>query len=110
MKDKEIRKRKYSLWLDESDSDSGKDSLLEDSILTLAHQQNLQRKKCPKTSSPLQGYPLSLQRKRVSGNSEKCKIQPKFLKHIFGQQIKDSILENNPVPRNFLSRQKLDGY
>ena len=110
MKDKEIRKRKYSLWLDESDSDSGKDSLLEDSILTLAHQQNLQRKKCPETSSPLQGSPLSLQRKRVSGNSEKCKTQPKFLKHILCQQIKDSILENNPVPRNFLSRQKIDVY
>ena len=26
------------------------------------------------------------------------------------QEIKESILENNPVPSNFLSRQKLDEY
>ena len=26
------------------------------------------------------------------------------------QEIKESILENNPVPSNFLSRQKLDDY
>ena len=34
----------------------------------------------------------------------------KFLKHISNQEIKESILKNNPVPINFLSRQKLDDY
>ena len=34
----------------------------------------------------------------------------KFLKHISDQEIKESILENNPVQSNFLSRQKLDDY
>ena len=34
----------------------------------------------------------------------------KFLKHISEQEMKESILENNPVPTNFLSRQKLDDY
>ena len=34
----------------------------------------------------------------------------KFLKHISDQEIKMSILENNPVPSNFRSRQKLDNY
>ena len=34
----------------------------------------------------------------------------KFLKHISDQEIEESILENNPVPSNFLSRQKLDDY
>ena len=34
----------------------------------------------------------------------------KFLKHISDQEIKDSILENNSVPSNFLFCQKLDYY
>ena len=34
----------------------------------------------------------------------------KFLKHIYDQEIKESILQNNPVPINFLSWQKLDDY
>ena len=34
----------------------------------------------------------------------------KFLKRISDQEIKESVLENNPVPSNFLSRQKLDDY
>ena len=34
----------------------------------------------------------------------------KFLKHISSQEIKESILENTPVPSNFLSWQKLDYY
>ena len=34
----------------------------------------------------------------------------KYLKHISDQEIKESILENNPAPSNFLSRQKLDDY
>ena len=33
-----------------------------------------------------------------------------FLKHIYDQEIKDSILKNNPVPSNFFSRQKLNEY
>ena len=32
------------------------------------------------------------------------------MKHISEQEIKESISENNPVPSNFLSRQKLDDY
>ena len=36
--------------------------------------------------------------------------QAKFLKHIPGQEIKDSILDNNPLPSNFLSCQKSDEY
>ena len=32
------------------------------------------------------------------------------MKRISDQEIKESILENNPVPSNFLSRQKLDDY
>ena len=34
----------------------------------------------------------------------------KFLKHISDEEIKESILENNLVPSNFLSVQKLDDY
>ena len=34
----------------------------------------------------------------------------KFLKRISEQEIKESILKNNPVPSNLLSRQKLDNY
>ena len=33
-----------------------------------------------------------------------------FLKHISDQEIKESVLENNPVPSNFLSRQKVHDY
>ena len=33
-----------------------------------------------------------------------------FLKHISDQKIKESVLENNPVPSNFLSRQKVHDY
>ena len=32
------------------------------------------------------------------------------MKHISDQEIKESILENNPVPSDFLSRQKIDDY
>ena len=32
------------------------------------------------------------------------------MKHISDQEIKESILENNPVPSNFLYRQKLDDF
>ena len=34
----------------------------------------------------------------------------KFLKHISDQEIEESILENNRVPSNSLSWQKLDDY
>ena len=34
----------------------------------------------------------------------------KFLKYISDQEIKESMLDNNPAPSNFLSRQKLDDY
>ena len=34
----------------------------------------------------------------------------KFSKHISDQEIKESILENNRVPSNFLFWQKLDDY
>ena len=33
-----------------------------------------------------------------------------LLKHISDQEIKESVLENNPVPSNFLSRQKVHDY
>ena len=34
----------------------------------------------------------------------------KFLKHISDQEIREVILQNNPLSSNFLSRQKLDDY
>ena len=37
-------------------------------ILTMAHHQNLQRKKCPRISIPHQGSLPSLQRRRINGN------------------------------------------
>ena len=58
-KDKRSSKRKYSSSSDESDSDSEKDI----AILTMAHQQNLQRKKCPRMSIPHQGSLPSLSEK-----------------------------------------------
>ena len=37
--------------------------------------------------------------------------QSKFFKRVFDKEIKESILENNPVQSsNFLSRQKFDNY
>ena len=36
--------------------------------------------------------------------------QRQILKHISDQEIKESILENNRVPSNFLFWQKLDDY
>ena len=55
---------------------------------------------------------------KSSVKKSKCKFSKqlkkwakgKFLKHISDQEIKESILENNPVPSNFLSQQKLDDY
>ena len=79
----------------------------------MACHQNLQRKKCPRMSIPHQGSLPSLQRKRINGNlanNLKMWIQAKFLKHISDQEIKETMLENNPVPSNFLSRQQIDDY
>ena len=50
-KDKGSRKRKYSFSSDESDNDSDEDHRRTE-ILTKAHHQNLQRKKCPRISMP----------------------------------------------------------
>ena len=55
---------------------------------------------------------------KSSVKKNKCKFskelkkwaKSKFLKRISDQEIKESISENNPVPSNFLSRQKPDEY
>ena len=81
--------------------------------LHLKTHQNLQRKKCPRISIPHQGSLPSLQRKmnkwKFSKQLKKW-AKAEFLKHIYDQEIKDSILENNPVSSNFFSRQKLNDY
>ena len=58
-------------------------------------------------SIPHQGSPPSVQRKRINENLVKNWKIGKLLKRISDQEIKQSLLENNPVPNNFLSRQKL---
>ena len=113
MKDKEIRKRKYSLWLDESDSDSGKDSLLEDSDIDIGSSAESSKKEMlqDKPTSTSFSTKSSVKKNKWKLSKQlKMQTQAKFLKHISGQEIKESILENNPVPSNFLSRQKLDDY
>ena len=62
-------------------------------------------------STPHQGSLSSVQRKEINENLAKQLkkwAKAKVLKQISDQELKESILENNPVPRNFLFRQKLD--
>ena len=62
---------------------------------------------------PHQGSLSSVQRKEINQNLAKQLkkwAKAKVLKQISDQEVKESILENNPVPRNFLFRQKLDDY
>ena len=62
---------------------------------------------------PHQGSLSSVQRKEINQNLAKQLkkwAKAKVLKQISDQELKESILENNPVPRNFLFRQKLDDY
>ena len=64
-------------------------------------------------SIPHQGSLSSVQRKEINENLAKQLkkwAKAKVLKQISDQELKESILENNPVPRNFLFRQKLDDY
>ena len=62
---------------------------------------------------PHQGSLSSVQRKEINQNLAKQLkkwAKAKVLKQISDQEVKESMLENNPVPRNFLFRQKLDDY
>ena len=77
------------------------------------YHQNLQRKEFPRMTIPHQGSLSSVQRKEINENLAKQLkkwAKAKVLKQISDQELKESILENNPVPRNFLFRQKLDDY
>ena len=77
------------------------------------YHQNLQRKEFPRMIIPHQGSLSSVQRKEINQNLAKQLkkwAKAKVLKQISDQEVKESILENNPVPRNFLFRQKLDDY
>ena len=80
--------------------------------LAMDHHQNLQRRRCPRMSIPHRGSLPSLQQKNKWKFSKQLKkwAKARFLKHISDQKIKESILENNPLLSNFLSRQKLDDY
>ena len=81
MKDKETRKRKYSLWLDESDSDSGKDSLLEDSDIYTGSSAESSKEAMPQdklASSRFSTKSSGKRKRRNVANYRKCGHNPNF--------------------------------
>ena len=112
-KNKGSRKRKYSLSWDESDSDSEEDSLTEDIDIDngLSSESSKEEMSQDEPTSPRFSTKSSVKKSKWKFSKQLKKwAKGKFLKHISDQEIKESILENNPVPSNFLSRQKLDEY
>ena len=62
------------------------------------------------TSSSFSNKSSSKKNKLKFSKELKKWAKAKFLNHIFVQEIKESVSENNLVPSNFLSRQKLADY
>ena len=112
-KNKGFRKIKYSSSSDESDSDSEEDSSSEDSDIDNGSSSESSQEEMSQdehTSSRFSTKSSAKKNKWEFSKQLKKWAKGKFLKHFSDQEIRESILENNPVPSNFLSRQKLDDY
>ena len=112
-KKKGSRKRKYSSSSDESDSDSDEDSSSEDSDIDSGSSSESLKEEISQNVHTSSRFPTKSSAKKNKWTFSKQlnkRAKDNFLKHISDQENKESILENNPVPSNFLSRQKLNVY
>ena len=112
-KNKGPSKRKNNSNSDELDSDSEEDSSSEDSDIDNDSSLESSKEEMSQdkhTSSRFSTKSSAKKNKWKFRKQFKKWAKRKFLKHISNQEIKESILKNNPVPINFLSRQKLDDY
>ena len=116
-KGKVSRKRRYSSSSDEWDSNSGRDSS-EDSD-SGEDSEKSSEEEMPQDDHYLRFSTKSSAVKRINRNlinnlkneqKFKERTKDKNLKQIPDQEIKDSILNMNPVPSTFLSWQKFNGY
>ena len=110
-KNKGSRKRKYSSSTDESDSDSDEDSSSEDSDIDNDSSSESSKEEMSQDENTSSRFSTKLTVKKSKWKfSKQLKkwAKGKYLKCISDQEIKENMLENNPVPSNFLSRQKLD--
>ena len=93
--------------MSESNSDSEKDSASEDSDMDNGSSSESSKDEMSQdehTSSRLSVMSSAKKNKWKFSKQLKKWAKGKFLKHISDQIIKESILENNPAPSNFLSR------
>ena len=112
-KNKGSRRRKYSSSSHETDNDSEEDSSSEDSDIdndssSISSKEEMFQDK--HTSSRFSAKSSAKKNKWKFRKQLRKWAKGRFLKHISDQKIKDSILENNTVPSNFPSRQKIDYY
>ena len=110
---KSLERKKYSLSSDESDSDCDEDSSSEGSDIDHGSTSESSKEEMSQdehTSSRFSTKFSAENNKWKFSKQLKKWAKGKFLKHICDQEIKESILDNNPAPSNFLSRQKLDDY
>ena len=109
-KNKESRKRRHSSSSDDSEAKSDTESSDEsDSDEDLSHpsdgetsQDEDQVSRFSTKQSKKNKWKFNKEMRKYAKN--------KFLKHISDIDLKESILDKNPVPTNFVSRQKLDDY
>lgn len=105
---RESRKRRYSPSEDSSD-DSDPDSESSDdedgapvSSDDSSDDEDSNNRFSTKSSKKKNGWKIDKKLNKL--------VKKKFLKHIPDQEIKDSILDENPAPSNFISKLKLDDY